>query len=167
MQSGPFLSSNASMSTDTWMSAGSMWVVGHITCRSLNSACLVQVPHASGPLDSALHFQRSPGEGGGGTEALFPLGTCPCCAAKVRPDLAGQPRPGDCSWAVSCIESESRPNPGLLVLGQASWLCSQSPDSSGFLMIKPPHRNLQTRTDAILLCRMQRAWVSAPSARGS
>ena len=43
------------------------------------------------------------------------------------PISRGQPGPEDRSWAVLCIEPESRPNPGLLVLGQTSWLCSQSP----------------------------------------
>lgn len=54
------------------------------------------------------------------------------------PALRGQPGPEDRSWAVSSIESESRPNLGLLALGQASWLCSQSPGSSGSFIIKNP-----------------------------
>ena len=47
-----------------------------------------------------------------------------------------QPRPEDHSWDVWCIESQSRPNPGLLVLGQTPRPYSQSPDSStaGFLI---------------------------------
>ena len=70
------------------------------------------------------------------------------------PALRGQPGPEDRSWAVSSIESESRPNLGLLALGQASWLCSQSPDSSGFSIMKTSQKpaNAQTRNNAILLC---------------
>ena len=50
---------------------------------------------------------------------------------------------------VSCIGSGSRPNPGLLVLGRTSWLCSQSPESSGFLIIIRP--NAQYRHIALRL----------------
>ena len=48
------------------------------------------------------------------------------------------------------LSLKSRPNLGLLVLGQASWLCSQSPGRSGFLMIINPRKYSQTRNTAIL-----------------
>ena len=62
------------------------------------------------------------------------------------PTSRGQPRPEDRSWADLCIESESRPNPGLLVLGRASWLCSQSPKRSGFLITNKEARALAYAT---------------------
>ena len=57
------------------------------------------------------------------------------------PTSRGQPGPEYRSWAVLCVESESRPNQGLFGLGQTPLLCSQNPDSSGFLIIKPPQKS--------------------------
>ena len=86
--------------------------------------------------------------------------------------LRGQPRPEDRSWAVSCIGSESRPNPGLLVLGRASSLCSQSPERSGFLNNKPAYSQIAQQSPTIaprarlwLMCRSSAVTEEAQSNR--
>ena len=77
---------------------------------------------------------------------------CPREVPRRRdPTSRGQPRPEDCSWAVSCIEPESRPNLGLLVLGRASWLCSQSLERPGFFNDKNPRIFTNTQYCRIVL----------------
>ena len=46
---------------------------------------------------------------------------------------------------------ESRLNSGLLVLGRTSWLCAQSPESSGFLIIIKPQIFTNTTSTPVAL----------------
>ena len=101
---------------------------------------------------------------GSGKEAPFPLDLRPQGAGTARLGpcrTPSQPGPEDRSWAVLCIAPESRPDPSLPVLGRAPWLCSQSPESSGFLIIT----NAQCHRIALLCVKTPRVAIAMVTQR--